>query len=193
MVITRTTKLKTALSYASTRGSLEQHAQSVEAVLNQLDGLKRVSFVTHSLGGRVVLRLLEREGDWMEHVQVNAVVQLGPPNRGSSIAEQTGQLPLVGVVLGPSFWEVAKPGDEVPPETCEFGVIAGVRGTHSGWNPWLAGDDDGVVGLAETRASFPHEHLSVNSLHTVLMTDERALAAISRFLERGSFETEPGS
>ncbi len=176
-----------SISYPSTRASIEEHARSVELVLDDMSGVERVSFVTHSLGGRVVLRLLEREGEWRNRIELGRVVQLAPPNRGSSLARQLENVPFVGCVMGPAFFEVAEPSSEEIPSDCEFGVIAAERGSLFGWNPLLLGDDDGVVAVHETRASFAHEHLRVNGVHTILMNDEDVLAATSRFLKSGSF------
>jgi len=177
-----------SLAYPSTRAPLDQHAASVEHVLDRLVEVDRVSFVTHSLGGRVVLRLLEREGEWMDRIDLGRVVQIAPPNRGSRLAAQFARVPMVTCLLGPSFLQVSLPSTEEPPSYLQLGVIAGVRGAPGGWNPLLPEDDDGVVALSETRPDFPHDHLQVTGFHTFLMAHDEVLAATSRFLEQGRFE-----
>lgn len=177
-----------SLAYPSTRATLDQHAKSVEQVLNGLETVERVSFVTHSLGGRVVLRLLERKGEWSNHMEVGRIVQIAPPNRGSSLAARLVGVPFLAAVLGPAFLEVAERSTQRPPSDCAVGVIAGTQRVLFGWNPLLAGGNDGLVTLGETCAEFPHEHLSVIGLHTFLMEDDQVIAATIRFLERGRFE-----
>jgi len=179
-----------SLSYPSTRASLDEHAESVGRVLDRLRGVERVSFVTHSLGGRVVRRVLERDDAWMQRIEPGRVVQIAPPNGGSWLAAQLLDVPLVEYVLGPSLLEVAQACTLPPPDGVEFGVLAGTRGTPSGWNPLLFEDDDGVVALSETCLEFPHEHMVVRGFHTVLMNDEEVLGATSRFLAAGTFEPE---
>lgn len=178
-----------SLSYPSTRASVDEHAKSVERVLNSMHGVDRVSFVTHSLGGRVVLRLFEREGKWMERTELDRVVQLAPPNGGSELARGLEDVPFVALLLGPSFLEVAEASAETPPAQCEFLVVAGVGAATFGWNPLLNGDDDGVVTLTETCADFPHAHMEVVGLHTFLMEDGDVLEAINRFLRGGESES----
>jgi len=179
-----------SLSYPSTRASLDEHAKSVERVMDSMPNVERVSFVTHSLGGRVVLRLLERKGDWMERVQLGSVVQIAPPNRGSSLACQLEDVPFMACLLGPSFLDVAEASTETPPEGCDFLVISGVGPTVSGWNPLLTGNDDGVVSLRETVPGFPHTRISIFCIHTLLMSNADAVDATIQFLGR---DLEPES
>ncbi len=51
-----------AISYPSTRGSIEDHAAQLERLLQRLDGVDEVSFVTHSMGGIIVRQLLAGDG-----------------------------------------------------------------------------------------------------------------------------------
>lgn len=171
-----------SLSYPSTRASIDEHAERIERVLNRLEGVDQVSFVTHSLGGRVALRLLERRGAWMDRMEIEHLVQLAPPNGGSSLARQLAGVPLVSTLMGPSFLEVRYPAKERPPSEIAVGVIAGELGSPRGWNPLLAAGNDGVVTLAETRPDFAHEYLQLDAAHTFLMGSNKALAAVSAFL-----------
>lgn len=179
-----------ALSYPSTRASVDEHAKSVERVLNGMDNVGHVSFVTHSLGGRVVLRLFEREGEWMEHFELGRVVQVAPPTRGSELARGLEGVPFVACLLGPSFLEVAEASTERPPAGCDVLVVAGVGAPGFGWNPLLQGDDDGVVTLAETCAEFSHVHRNVVGLHTFMMEDAGVLVLTSQFLRLGDGESQ---
>jgi hypothetical protein len=177
-----------ALSYPSTRGSLDEHAASVAQVLDGLADVERVSFVTHSLGGRVVLRLLARDDAWRRRIAVDRVVEIAPPNGGSRLAALARRVPPVAWLLGPSLGEVAEPARCAPPPGLEIAVLAGARGTPRGWNPLLPGDDDGVVGLGETRLAGPHHHRTVRGVHTFLMDDDDVLHATARFLAGGPLE-----
>ncbi len=176
-----------SISYASTCATIDQSARGLEQVLNEMSEVRRVSFVTHSLGGRVVLRLLERQGAWMQQIEVGRVVQLAPPNQGSRLAAQLEGVPFVAWVLGPAILEVAEPCSNFEPTDVEFGVITGFSGKQFGWNPLLSEDDDGVVGVSETQLGFPHHSQLVMSLHTFLMNDPEVHEAVSAFLARGEF------
>lgn len=182
-----------SLAYPSTRGTLDEHAADVARVLDGVRGVERVSFVTHSLGGRVVQRLLARDDAWRRRIDVGRVVQIAPPNRGSRLGRLASGAPPLTWLMGPALAEVAEPEPEPEAEAggaeryVPFGVIAGVRGTPHGWNPLLPGDDDGVVSLDETRLAGPHARLCVRGLHTFLMDDAAVVAATRGFLTSGTF------
>lgn len=179
------------LSYASSQGTVDEHAACVARVLDRQRGVERVSFVTHSLGSRVVQRLTEREDAWRERIDLAHVVQLAPPNQGSRLARAARHLAPVRWVFGPTLDELIAPSPRTATES--LGVIAGVRGQSGGWNPLLGGDDDGVVSLRETRAGQPHEHLSVEAAHTFVMNDAEAIEATRRFLRTGAFAPDTQS
>lgn len=177
-----------SLSYASTRASIDEHARTVESVLDTHPGLESVSFVTHSLGGRVARRVLERDGAWKDGVEQIRVVQIAPPNQGAQIAGRVREVPFVGLVLGPAFLELTHSDACQEHPGGEFGVIAGKNGkSRAGWNPWISGNDDGLVGCTETRPGFEHDYLEVNTIHTFLMNHERTLEATKQFLASGRF------
>ncbi len=174
-----------SFAYPSTRASIDEHAAQLEKLLNRLEGLQQVAFVTHSLGGRVLLRLLEREGNWMERIEVDRIVQLAPPNGGSSLARQLAQVPLVSTLMGPSFMEVRNPATQVPPPGVPVGVVAGCLPGPFNLNPLLAPGNDGVLTVPETRPAFSHEFLQVRAAHTFLMNSEQTFTSVQRFLNGG--------
>lgn len=171
------------LTYPSTRSGIEQHADGVRAVLQQLPGVEHVSFVTHSLGGIVAREVCCGERDW----QLGHMVQLAPPNRGSQLAKRLGWLPPVCLLGGSSLVQVMVEPDVGTPDM-PIGVIAAAREHPAGYNPLVPGDDDGVVGVEETRLRTPHDHLVVRGVHTFLMNDENVVDQIAHFLVEGEFE-----
>jgi hypothetical protein len=173
-----------SLAYPSTRADLEQHAQQLNGLLDNLAGVSRISFVTHSLGGIVVRKALAESAAWRARIELGRVVQLGPPNQGSQLARWFAPTPI-SWVLGPSLTTLAcDTPSELPALPCELAIIAGGKSDQSGWNPLLAGDDDGVVRVEETWLEEASEHHSVRSMHTLLMRNERALDITVRFLTR---------
>jgi triacylglycerol esterase/lipase EstA (alpha/beta hydrolase family) len=78
------------VSYASTRRSLDQHAQSLAGVIVGLEGIDEIDFVCHSLGNLVLRRYLgeatEPTPRWQSDPRIKRIVMLGPPNNGASMA-----------------------------------------------------------------------------------------------------------
>jgi len=180
-----------SISYPSTRRPIEDHAQQVAELLENLQGYSRVSFVTHSLGGIVIRRLLADRGDWMREIDVERLVMLAPPNQGSDFALQLES-------FAPYRWLFGETGQSLTPEAMRkmpvpeipFLVIAGSSGKPDGYNSMLNGDDDFVVRVAETHLAGESAHLTVPSLHTFLMNQDLTIAATADFLRYGTVTTE---
>ena len=174
------------LSYPSTRRSIPEHAAWLEGVLAALaeDGqAQRVSFVTHSLGGILVRAALARGGSWRTTLGVERLVMLGPPNQGSAFADR-----LAGNRVFRWLYGETGPGlvpaevQLIPPPDVPFLIIAGARGSARGWNPWLPGDDDGVVALQETHLPGASGHQVVRSIHAYLAAHKDVIAQTQAFL-----------
>ena len=173
-----------SLTYPSTRASVDEHVEGIREVLARLDEVEQVSFVTHSLGGLVARELACEENHW----EVERMVMLAPPNRGSELGRRLDWNPAVRILLGPALADIERAPELGVPDA-EIGVIAAARGHRFGWNPLVRGDDDGVVGVEETKLDVPHTHHVVRGLHTFLMRDDDVIEKVARFLASGSFDS----
>ncbi len=178
------------IGYPSTRREVSEHAAQVAELL---DGLKgegvELSFVTHSLGSLVVRDLLAREDDpWREHHRPGRAVFIAAPSSGAALANFAERIPGAFAIYGKPSKEIASGlAANLPTPSIPFATIAAGRGTDDGWNPLIPGDDDGVVGVAETRLEGSTAHLTVEGMHTFVMEDEDVIAATLRFVEEGRF------
>ncbi len=81
-------------SYASTRGSIGDHAAALNEVIESMPDDTEFSFVGHSMGNIVVrhwLGDLRHNGDPSNVIpRCHAMVMLGPPNQGAAIARRSG-------------------------------------------------------------------------------------------------------
>jgi hypothetical protein len=73
----------------------------------------------------------------------------------------------------------------------EIAVIAGGNG-GAGYNPFLDGDNDGVVTVSETRLpGMETDFLMLRSMHARLPLQRDAMAATVRFLDTGRLDGPP--
>ena len=178
-----------AISYPSSRGTIEEHAEGLARLLDRQDGTETVSFVTHSMGGLVVRHLLARDGAWKRRIEVRRIVLIAPPNRGSAIARLLEDVPAYRWIFGAAGQqltpaEVSKaPGLDRP-----FAIIAGGKGDGRGFNPLLPGDDDGTVGVAETRLEGAADFLVVPEIHALISNHRETIRATIDFLKHGKFD-----
>jgi len=175
-----------ALSYPSTHQSLQQHADHLAEVMEHLRGYRKVHFVTHSLGGIVVRRLLADGGAWQKTTDVERIVMIGPPNQGAVFAEKVESFPPYTWIFGDAGKSLTpKAMKSLPAPQVPFLVIAGSRGHKDGWNPVLQGDDDFVVRVEETHLQGETGHLQVKGLHGLMMNNNGVIAATLMFLRNG--------
>jgi hypothetical protein len=186
------------VGYPTTRGSVAEHAASLDSVILSLEGCTEINFVGHSLGNLVVRRWLgdlaaEQRG-LRAGQQFGRMVMHGPPNHHPQIAAKLLGNDLATFFAGPaaeelaSGWETLHPKLATPP--FEFGIIAGGRGDDRGFNPLLSGDNDGVVTVESTRLAGARDFRLLPVLHSFVMNDAKAQELTLRFLQHGHFESD---
>ena len=183
------------VNYPSTLGTIHDHAQSLAGIIEHLDGIEEINFVAHSLGNIVVRHYLADQTDEARgrrpDPRIKRMVMIGPPNHGSELATSLSSGKLARTVLG-------KPVEQLGPHWVweerdlaipqfEFGIIAGGRGSGRGFNPWLSGDDDGILTVASTRLAGAADFAVVPDVHALLPFDSKVRDYALRFLRHGYF------
>ncbi len=170
------------LSYPTLEEGVDAHARRVHGIAAALaaDGIERISFVGHSLGG-----LVARCAAPGLPVPLGRIAFLGTPNQGSRLAQILSRFALYGPFFGPSGQDVL-PGTvaRMPVPDGPLLVVAGGTGRF-GFNPLLKGDDDGVLRVSETRLPAAHDYLRVFCLHRLLPRHKIAIAAVAEFMNAG--------
>ncbi len=180
-----------AVTYPSTQFGIDEFKKQVDGLLQgSSDDFEEIYFVAHSMGGLVTRRVLS--GD--DHPKVKRFVMIGPPNQGAVLADLLlGWWPSE-YVTGPAGKQLVTGiegfAKNAGTPTCEFGVIAGGRGGDEGWNPLIPGDDDGVVGVENTKLEGMADFVVVRATHTFLMNKPETVKQVLHFLEHGTFEYE---
>ncbi len=187
----RPQKIFVPVSYASTRESINDHAEAFRELVENLPGEPRVSFVGHSLGNIVFRRAI---GEWQtagdpHHVlmRLNRAVMLGPPNQGSAFAASLSRLGVFetltgasGMHLGPA-WDKLQSSLGTPP--CPFAIVIGdISGSYLS-NPLLEGRSDGIVTVEEAQLEGAAETKTFPVLHSFLMSDPEIIKATLSFLD----------
>jgi pimeloyl-ACP methyl ester carboxylesterase len=183
------------VTYPSTRRDVAGHADALAHIIAHLDGIDEIHFVAHSLGNIVIRHYLAdrydpvtgRQGD----PRIGRFVMLGPPNQGSLVAVALAENQVFATLTGPAGQQLGRQWNALRSHLAtprfEFGVIAGGRGDGRGYNPFLPGDNDGILTVLSTRLSGARDFLVVPSLHAVLPEDSRAMQATLCFLQHGYF------
>lgn len=175
--------------YPSTQVEITQSADYLHQLLKSLEGIEKISFVVHSMGGLVVrCYLLDHADDRIERM-----VMLGVPNQGANMADILRNNLLFRLVFGPAGGQLGINAgfiNSLPTPKWEFGVIAGARGKESGYNPLIPGDDDGTVSVESSRLPGACDFATVPCLHSFLMNHADTIAYTRHFLKTGQFRKD---
>ena len=152
--------------------------------------LDRVDFVTHSLGGILVRQYLAQH----DIPGLRRVVMLGPPNRGSQLADYAESLAVLQPFLPRAVAQLGVSADSVPRQlgrvSFELGVIAGTLNSL----PFLPGQPeglgDGTVAVSETLVPGMSDFLELPVSHTFMMWDDDVAEQVVFFLEHGVFKRQ---
>ncbi|RFF26518.1 MULTISPECIES: triacylglycerol lipase [unclassified Wenzhouxiangella] len=171
-----------SFGYPTMQRSLRANAEALREFVAGLS-LDQVDLVGHSLGGLVILRML----DEYTGLPPGRVVLLGSPVRGSAVGRRVAGRPLFKPLVGQARKALTNGLSHAPPGR-ETGVIAGSRSMGVGRIiGGLDGPNDGTVSVSECRLEGAAECI-LPVTHTGLVMAPVVSRAVARFLQSGSFE-----
>ncbi len=183
--------------YPSTLGEVGDYSKSLLSVLNNLEGVEKVSFVAHSMGNIVIRHCLNDINSMPEadrpKLTFKRFVMIAPPNHGASLADNFADSKLVQTFAGEPLQQLA-PGkgwqsleQRLATPDFEFGIISGGRGDDEGYLDEIPGDDDILLSVATTKLAGASDFAQVKGIHQNLPKEEQVQEYALRFLEKGYF------
>ena len=175
------------LAYRSVKGTPAQNAERLRALVERLPAAV-VHLVGHSLGGLVLLHLLEQRPPR----KVGRSVLLGAPAGGSQVARLLARHPLTRALLGQSVARGLLGEGPASAHGRELGVIAGSLALGVGRAvPGLTRPHDGTVAVVETEVPNATDTLVLPVTHTGLVLAASVARAVICVLRRGRFAIAP--
>ena len=175
-------------NYPSVRGTLDENAAALAAFIRQ-QNLDRVHLVGHSLGGVLALRMHANNPDFLP----GRVVCLGSPLTGSRAANFLNELDWAEEIIGKSLpdamiHQTANDSASHVAEHREIGAIAGT--VPLGFGRLFANfdeDNDGTIGVSETRLDGAKDHLIMSVSHKGMLVSAAVADQAAAFIKRGEF------
>ena len=177
-------------SYSSVAPTLSENAQQL-AEFARAQEAARIHWVGHSLGGLVILRMLE----CTPKLPPGRIVLMGTPYQGSFAARALATHRLGAMALGHSLaeWFAREEPHKFPKR--EIGVIAGSNQFGLGMlvAPDLPEPNDGAVAVAETELPGATDRIVLPVSHSGMLISRRIAVQTAAFLRGGHFEHETGT
>ncbi len=175
-------------SYPSVSGTIDENAASLAAFIHEQD-VDRVHVIGHSLGGVLALRMHASNPDFLP----GRVVCLGSPLTGSRAASFLSALEWAEDILGKSvpaavLHQTANDWASHVASERDIGVIAGTvpLGIGSLFAKFDE-DNDGTIGVSETRFDGAKDHLIMPVSHKGMLVSAAVTDQAAAFIKRGEF------
>jgi len=158
-----------------------------------------VSFVTHSMGALVVRSMLKYSQNDERFPIIYRIVMIAPPNHGSEMADFGSTVENLPNFVGPNM-ELMKTDsnsytNKLPvPVHSEVGIIIGSLGKDKqGYNPFIKGDNDGLVTPESAKLGIEKDFAVVKEFHGLLPQRKIVCQLVVEFLKTGAFPVKEGS
>ena len=176
------------IDYPSRKHNISELATWLDNTLKskKLNKSKKIHFVTHSMGGILTRKYIEK----YRPENLGRVVMLSPPNQGSEVVDFFKTYYLFKKFYGAAGQEM---GTDNPTKKVNFelGIIAGDRTIDYISSFLIIPDaDDGKVAVERTKIDGMSDHITLHTTHAFMMKNDNVIKQILYFIEFGKFSRE---
>jgi pimeloyl-ACP methyl ester carboxylesterase len=177
------------INYPSTDHKIEDLIDIIYKILDQnITESKKINFIGYSMGGLVTRALIHK----YRPKNLNKVILLAPPNRGSEVADFFKNNFLYKKIYGKSGQELTTKDNKNLEKILgivdyPLGIIAGNFTIDPISSYLIPGDDDGKVSIKSTKIDNMTDHIVISVSHTFFPSNKNVHKQILYFLEYGSF------
>ena len=178
------------VDYPSRSADISLLAQKYLAqALKQCDvkGVKKIHFLTHSMGGILLRHFLASQ----TIDKLGRVVMLAPPNQGSEVVDKLGGWRLFYTLNGPAGLQLGTGKNSVPnqlaPVNFELGIIAGNKTVNLLLSRLIPGVNDGKVSVSRAQVTGMKDFIEMPYSHPFIMRRKTVIEQALHFIQQGTF------
>ena len=157
---------------------------------NDVARAPHLHFITHSMGSLIVRKLLHDA----RPANLGRVVMIGPPNHGSTAADEASSYTLLRDYIGENLGRLGTGENSIVrtlgPADFDVGIIAGEVALNPVFGAVLAGKNDGAVTVESARLEGMRDFIVVPYSHTVMLWRDEVIAQALAYLRDGHFRHE---
>jgi len=175
--------------YSSCRHPIEILAQSVippAVAALQHQGVSRIHFVTHSMGGILLRAYLALQAP----PELGRVVMLSPPNQGSELVDSLCRFAWFRLFFGSAGCQLGTGAEALPtrlgPAAFPLGILTGNR-PAIGLSRFFPGPSDGKVSVERAQLPGMADFLVLPCGHSLIMRHRLVQEQVVYFLANGRF------
>ena len=172
-------------SYPTRASDLDGHADALRGFITR-SKTEVLHLVGHSMGGLVILNMLNRYDD----LPPGRIVMMGTPVRGSGVVRRLGRLPMQKLLFGNAREDLMQGFSSLPADR-ETGMI---RGTHSFGFGRVAGKqhepNDGSVRVSETWLDGLKDTVELPVSHSGMLVSHEVVTQVEHFILFGRFKKD---
>ncbi len=178
------------IDYPSRKQTIQQLAETV--VKEGMDfceahSADKIFFVTHSLGGLLVRYYFSKHSP----EKLSGVVMLGPPNKGSQVADNLQSWDMFRWVNGPAGQQLSTDPEsfcnQLQSANFNLGIIAGTKTFNPILSQMLPNPDDGKVTLENTKVEGMKDFIALPVTHTFMMKNKKVIKQVIHFIKYDQF------
>lgn len=177
-------------SYPMRRFDITGTIMALNDFLNRRSDIEQLNFVATGIGGMILRCALAGNPEWAEKVGRSVFIAVG--SRGYGQLKKYCKKKWFPWVFGkmnnlliPEYALL-----RVPQMSKEFAVIIGGKEDGKGVCPWLDGDNDGLLRVADARdKTAKADFLAMGRINLLLLTDDQVIELTRSFIKNGQFGT----
>ena len=182
--------LAAAINYPSSQKNADAHIRQFRFLLNHLEDISTVSFVTYGAGNIILQKLMQEKAEWQDRIELGRVVEVCPYIHGSLLMKKISKNKFLSFFTGPMVHDMTpKALTKIKPITrIETGIILSGK-------PWYEKFLELITFSLTPKLSYNQikkttrakEVIEINCHHHNVFKSHRIQDAIIAFLKEGHF------